>query len=339
MLSLLFFLKLAAAWTFPDGRCYVNDCNVSPYGLTWNSANLNSKNELVACFDINSKTCLDNSKYNCCNSFTQFVNKFIISTNNNCNKSIRSVTSNGIKKAGGVFFDTYDVNGNPNLYSQLRITNLGYNKNITNNTICITVSSPCNSLESFCNGECKFALFNTEHTCCPTCDFNYAPSLAPSSFNSLPPPPPRSPPPPSSPPPSSPPPGPPPPGPPPPGPPPPGPPPPSSPPPSSPPPSSPNPPPPPGPPPPGPPNPPPPPVSPPPGPPPPGPPPPVSPPPGPPPPGPPPPNSPPLDYPPPEPPSPPPPEPPSPDMTLYPLHTCNRDKICESIKQYCLLLC
>jgi hypothetical protein len=26
-------------------------------------------------------------------------------------------------------------------------------------------------------------------------------------------------------------------------------------------------------------------------------------------------------------------------MTLYPLHTCNRDKICESIKQYCLLLC
>ena len=73
MLPLLFFLKFmmiaTSAWTFPDGRCYVNDCNASPYDLTWNSVNLNNKNELVACFNITDKTCIDNSKYNCCNSF------------------------------------------------------------------------------------------------------------------------------------------------------------------------------------------------------------------------------------------------------------------------------
>ena len=293
MLPLLFFLRLTmtAAWTFPDGRCYVNDCDTSPYDLTWNSVNLNNKNELVACFDIDDKTCINNNKYNCCNSFKQLLNKVIISTNNKCNKSVVSVTSNGIRKPGGVFFDLYDINGDPNIYSQLRITNLAYTnatKNISDNSICITVASPCNSLESFCNGDCKFALFNSEHTCCPTCSFNIAPSLAPSGFSS--PPPPRSPLPPSPPPVSHPPPRFPPP-------------PPNSPPPNSPPPNSP----------------------------PPNSPPPRSPPP---PPNSPPPNSPPPDYPPPDypPPSP-------PDTILYPVHTCNRDKICESMKQYCLLLC
>ena len=182
MFSLFFLIKLtmisaATAWTFPDGRCYVNNCNASPYDLTWKSVDFNNKNELVACFDISDKLCVDGPN-NCCNSFKQLLNKVMISTNNNCKKTIVSVTSNGIKKAGGVFFDSYNVNGLTDMYSQLRITNLGYTKNISNNSICMTIAAPCNSLENFCAGEnCKFALFNTEHTCCPTCSFKYVPLL------------------------------------------------------------------------------------------------------------------------------------------------------------------
>ena len=170
MRFLLLVLLFSAATAFPDGRCYVNNCNASPFALTWTSVSYDSNNMMTACFNISSKTCIDNSSYQCCNVFNKFLNKFVISSIPKCDKAVKSVTINDIIKPGGVFFDIYN-NGTT---GQLRITSLNYSPGnlITLDKFCLNIVPPCNSLETFCSNNCRFALFNPDgHTCCPTCPF------------------------------------------------------------------------------------------------------------------------------------------------------------------------
>ena len=188
------FLLISAWFTFtgaffPDGRCYVNSCDASPYQF---------KSINQTCFSIEKKACVDVSKYQCCNVFEKLLNKIVIKSDTMCKNTVTGVYINGVKKAGSVFFDIYG-----NAEAQLRITNLKLIDYPELTTVCIISKNPCANLTTFCPGTCMIAAFNTDtHTCCPTCDVlgkEFAPPPPP-------PPPPKSPPPPPPPPPPSPPP-------------------------------------------------------------------------------------------------------------------------------------
>jgi hypothetical protein len=126
-----------------------------------------------ACFIIDGKSCIDNTKYNCCNIFTTNLNKVVVATNPNCYKTIKSVTLDGVIKGGGVYNSLYGTN---NSYAELRLTALNFATSPINKIFCLNVAPPCNTLETFCSTsdthQCLFALFNPDlHTCCPTCNF------------------------------------------------------------------------------------------------------------------------------------------------------------------------
>lgn len=191
----LSFLLISAWFTFtgaffPDGRCYVNSCDASPYQF---------KSINQTCFSIEKKACVDVSKYQCCNVFEKLLNKIVIKSDTMCKNTVTGVYINGVKKAGSVFFDLYG-----NAEAQLRITNLKLIDYPALTTVCIISKNPCANLTTFCPGTCMIAAFNTDtHTCCPTCDVlgkEFA-ALPPSPVPPPPPPPKSPPPPPKSPPP------------------------------------------------------------------------------------------------------------------------------------------
>jgi hypothetical protein len=82
--------------SFPDGKCYVNSCDASPYQF---------KTINQSCFSIEKKTCFDVSKYQCCNVFEKLLNKIVIKSDPICKNTVTGVFINGIKKPGSVFFD------------------------------------------------------------------------------------------------------------------------------------------------------------------------------------------------------------------------------------------
>ena len=163
--SLFLFLTsftISTKSEFPIGRCYVHSCDASPYVLKWVVPQVSS-NEY--CFDVNDKPCMSESIYGCCDIFRRNVEKFVISMTPGCNKSVAQVVVNGVKKGGGIYYDE----------NALKLTALRLNNtNVLNTRICISLQTPCNSIETFCpKGQCKFALFNVDkHTCCPTCSFD-----------------------------------------------------------------------------------------------------------------------------------------------------------------------
>ena len=183
-LSLLALVNPALC--FPHGRCYVKSCAASPYRIDV----INST--CIKLVNIKSQ-CVDNTKYNCCNTLSNKLQKIVIKSKASCNTSIKSVFVNGINKGGGVYLDSYNIDS-----SELRITNLNL-MNINSVDICLRLSSPCNTLESFCGPNCQISILDpSTHACCPTCDISFTadtPIVTP--LAPIPPPPPPPPPPPS----------------------------------------------------------------------------------------------------------------------------------------------
>jgi hypothetical protein len=193
------FFGLSQAY-FPDGKCYVNKCDASPYKfITYNTT----------CFTIERKSCIDNTQYNCCNVFTNLLNKIILKSTPLCNNAIKNVYVNGVKKPGGIYYDLYGKNE-----AELRITNLQFTNYPTSTLVCLDAKPPCATLIEYCP-QCVIAVFDTQkHECCPTCNLDSAIYIPISPINSPPlsvdkppplildsPPPPPPPPPPVSPPP------------------------------------------------------------------------------------------------------------------------------------------
>lgn len=214
---LLFFPSAFFASAFPYGRCQVRSCDVSPYGIVLTSSTKGS-----FCFRLVSKECVDSSRFNCCNLFRNTLTKISLSGRPECNRTVSSVTVNGVRKGGGVFFDSYQ---NPT-FGELRLTTLRMNETAVGSVFCVNVTSPCDTFEKFCMDDCMYSVFDSAgHTCCPTCNITaengFVRSLPPLPISPLPrpnPPPPllnlsppsprpptpnRNPPPPSSPPPNS----------------------------------------------------------------------------------------------------------------------------------------
>ena len=149
-----------ARGAFPNGRCYVNTCSASPYQFS-------HKND--TCFVISPKNCIDYSEYDCCNLFKNSLPKFVLKTSVECAKSVKGVYINGVKKGGGVFFDSYG-----NSEYELRVTSLFITtKDVEMGVeVCFDFVTPCSSLKEF-DKDNLVSVFNpTTHTCCPVCNIN-----------------------------------------------------------------------------------------------------------------------------------------------------------------------
>jgi hypothetical protein len=136
---------------------------------------------------MKSKACTSSTPDDCCNIFNRYVDKIIISSNPICSNSVKQVTINGVNKGGGIYFQSYNSTNN-NIEAELKLTALRLNgsSDVLTQHICLTLAPPCDSVNSFCqgnNGLCQFALFNTDkHTCCPTCNTILSPSKLPESL-------------------------------------------------------------------------------------------------------------------------------------------------------------
>lgn len=166
------------AAAFPDGRCYENSCNASPY-------NLNVVNFPTGfCFTFQSKACYSNPKYDCCTKFTQSIPKIIFSTLPSCLGSVAQVTVNGVKKGGGIYFNSYATD-----QAELIITSLNLPASIIPySTICVFLQAPCATTEVFCketrSGLCKFSIYDPiVHSCCPTCPLSIGGTTIPPPTN------------------------------------------------------------------------------------------------------------------------------------------------------------
>ena len=63
-LAILTSALLNCIFAFPDGRCYVNKCDASPYILDWVSE---------SCFTIKTQNCNNNYRYTCCELFNKLL--------------------------------------------------------------------------------------------------------------------------------------------------------------------------------------------------------------------------------------------------------------------------
>lgn len=147
---------------FPQGRCFVNSCESTPYAIT-RVPNTN-------CFDITIKQCSDESKYKCCQGFHQGLHKIVLESATVCDKAVRQVTVNGIVKGGGLFFAIDQEKQE----AEFRITSLRLNNVTAQNTrICITLdqnNNACNTLDKLCPQPCRVSTFDPfTHNCCATC--------------------------------------------------------------------------------------------------------------------------------------------------------------------------
>lgn len=161
ILCFIAFFAITTTHAFPQGRCYVNACDTTPYHI--------NRIPDTNCFDITLKSCNDPSKYQCCQGFHNGLHKIVLQTRSYCDKSVKQVSVNGVNKAGGLFFVTDDKND-----SEFRITSLRLN-NVTapNTRICLTLdptNSRCNTWEKFCPSPCLVSTFDPfSHNCCATC--------------------------------------------------------------------------------------------------------------------------------------------------------------------------
>ena len=182
MAYLLLFIPLLfgrALSGFPAGRCYSSLCNASPYMLKPIVNNLSHY-----CFEIGDNTkCSDTSGYDCCKVLATTFNKVVLSSNIDCKDYIPSVMVDGVKKGGGVYFDTY-----PDGIAELRITSLNLNKTTAiGRTLCLVFKAPCGGMDVFCKGNdgtCKHSFFDPiKHLCCPTCPTNISDQGNPNPSN------------------------------------------------------------------------------------------------------------------------------------------------------------
>lgn len=160
---------LACVWrvqAFPQGRCYVPQCDATPYLLEW----LPQTRPGTMCFRINLKDCEDASRYACCDLLRQNLNKIVIQSRPECERKVTRVTVDGAVKGGGVYFENgVDSQGVP--WAEQRLSTMRMNvSNAANKTVCLSVSSPCDTIQTFCPEPCKYAIFDpVYHLCCPTC--------------------------------------------------------------------------------------------------------------------------------------------------------------------------
>ena len=166
------FLHVTSAY-FPRGSCPAQPCSRSPYNFVWTNVTPGS-----FCFSV---VPTHDCQGECCDRFEQMFVKFVINTLPWCKTAFQQVNVNGLKKGGGVFYDLYGIN---NSESELRVTSMSYNNvTIANVTFCILSAPPCDTLDTFCNGQCKFSVYDPfTHTCCPTCFFNSTVVLTPSPW-------------------------------------------------------------------------------------------------------------------------------------------------------------
>ena len=152
---------------FPDGSCVRRTCEQSPYALTWISQDKLTGNLSTSCFQISRKDCTSGSDMDCCALFLSMLVKIVVWSRPECADAVRGVTLNGVKKGGGVYFDTTPV-------SQLRLTSMYLNETAADGSVlCVTTAPPCNSLGTFCATDpCVYAVYDPfQHVCCPTCAF------------------------------------------------------------------------------------------------------------------------------------------------------------------------
>ena len=196
-------LTTSASGYFPEGSCTNNACDLAPYQLAWSSpVPVSPVNTFCFRISMSSVPCVADP-FQCCQEFETTLTKVVLTTLPVCAAMRIKVSVNGVYKAGGVYFDPIT-----DTLSQLRITNLQMNaSNVVGAgvLVCITAAPPCNTMESFCGINCRYALYDpARHVCCPTCPM-LLPGSAPTSPSDAPPPPspppPRSPPPPPPPPP------------------------------------------------------------------------------------------------------------------------------------------
>lgn len=174
-LSVQKVLLLVLAWAaalgcngFPDGRCFQRSCEASPYRLQWLPADASNQ----FCFRIeHASACKDDSNFGCCTVLTNTLQKVVLESVPACNRSVSNVYVNGVRKAGGVEFAVFDKGAQ----AELRITALKSNyTDGVNKIVCIETlpTSACRTPYTFCNGECRYSIFDTiRHNCCPTCSF------------------------------------------------------------------------------------------------------------------------------------------------------------------------
>jgi len=163
----LFSLKNTVNASFPNGSCKAQPCEGSPYRMEW----LNVTDQGQFCFQVISSASSSTTECiePCCSVFENLLKKFVIRSSPVCKTAFKMVTMNGIKKGGGVFFDLFGAGE-----AELRITSLNLNVTTAPSTVfCVSMSSPCQTLDAFCNGPCLYSVYDPyTHTCCPTCMFN-----------------------------------------------------------------------------------------------------------------------------------------------------------------------
>jgi hypothetical protein len=164
ILHLLFLAFVTPLMAFPYGRCYIKQCDVSPYLTILDKVVKNS-----FCFYFTEKNCIKES-YNCCERFKQNTIKFVVSSVPKCNTSLDMVTFNTKKRKGGIYFDVYDG------FAELRVTNINMNiSDMLATYVCVHLKKPCNTFKKFCKGskihnKCAISIFDPKlHDCCPTC--------------------------------------------------------------------------------------------------------------------------------------------------------------------------
>ncbi len=161
--SILLLLAAAAATTaFPQGRCYVPECQASVYDVKWLQQTTNG----TMCFVINTKACEDDSKYNCCNLLRDNLNKIVIKSRPECDRTVKKVRVDGVPKAGGLYFEKSVT------WAEMRITSLRMNESTAGGrVVCMDIAPPCDTIATFCPEPCKYSIFDpVYHLCCPTCD-------------------------------------------------------------------------------------------------------------------------------------------------------------------------
>jgi hypothetical protein len=142
----------------------MRNCSVSPYDLNI----VERVGDSGVCFNFMQKTCsTKDDKYKCCEKFNSNLVKMVLNSKSECNRSLDRVTVNGLRKGGGIFFDTYRDGA-----GELRITSLNMERNaVLSAKICVYLKagSRCNKWEEFSDG-LEYALFDPlGHNCCPTC--------------------------------------------------------------------------------------------------------------------------------------------------------------------------